>query len=879
MIHVAKSHRIHGLKLYGLKQAAVATGLMATAFAVRTHATPAVPIESTTKGVVEINPVTRNDRASAAKLTLAENGTAELPIIVSANASKVTRDAAQDLAQTLQKVTGAAFAVQIGDGSSGIVVGTIAEFPQPGLDKALEIRNGYDGREAYAIRTGPKRLLLLGATDLGASDAAYRFLNEVGCRWFFPNEAWEVLPKTSTLSFGRDITDRPQILARNIWFEAGSGNKELNDKYVLWRHRNRQEESFKFNAGHNMDTVIKVNKAAFDAHPEYLAAVKQKDGTLKRTGPQLELSNPAVRKMVDDYAVNYFVQNPKADMVSLDPADTWTHSESPESLAMGSVSDRVFGMVNEAARAVEKAYPGQGKMVGVLSYSAHWDPPSFPMEPNVHVQVSGLGQGKYSAAEREKMWPTLSRNLGFYEYYSVWLWSFDLLPGSWINDPVLLQKNLRARVAGSATAISAESTSTWASNGRAYYLATQLMWNPDIDVDAVLNDFDTKCFGAGAPAMKRYFERLNPGNKPLMSGHLLGLCFRDIDEASKATQDRPDIQARLDQLKMYLRYEQIIWMRDKEPHSGAEKAALTTAMMTSLFRTRGYALTSWEMTRENWGRNKYPGKDNEPWMVDKPLLHEEIEADFQDGLKHFAPKIRDLGPKPAFSDDVVPVAWPAALKGEAAPSEQFFQGTCRYALYSRTGEPLEFSTWAGHEWGGINRFTITDAKGKEIASGMPKKDTTEDHTIEVPRPGLYYLDYIDKGSTWAFHAEPGIVATLPMGQTQDYRNTRPMPDMYFYVPKGTKNIEYFYGKTHFQIGGPHQVVDPGGKVVQDVNVDGDYVSVPVPEGMDGKLWRLRNAVLGLYQFNNAPDNLAASPEALLIPRELAIKDGLAIAGK
>ncbi len=54
----------------------------------------------------------------------------------------------------------------------------------------------------------------------------------------------------------------------------------------------------------------------------------------------------------------------------------------------------------------------------------------------------------------------------------------------------------------------------------------------------------------------------------------------------------------------------------------------------------------------------------------------------------------------------------------------------------------------------------------------------------------------------------------------------------------------------------------------------DWVTVPVPAGKDGQLWRLHDAVLGLFWFNNLPTVMAASPQALLLPRELVERDGL-----
>jgi hypothetical protein len=808
--------------------------------------------------------------AGPVELELARGKQALQPIVISSQASPSTEAVAAELADYLKRITGAEFKVQAGDGSRGLVLGTLAEFPSPDLAKPLEIRDGFNGKEAFAIRTEPKRILLIGATDLGASHAAFRFLEEIGCRWFFPPKEWEVVPSIPALRFSANLTERPAIPSRSIWFEAGSGGEQQNADYVAWKRHNRQAESFVVNAGHNLDAVIRANETEFKKHPEYLALTGG-----KRQGYQLELSNPAVRKMVVELALDFFDKNPTADMVSLEPADTVQHSESPESLAMGSVSDRVFGMANEAAKALQKSYPG--KMVGLYSYNAHWDPPSFPLEPNVHVLLAGLGQGKFTPAERDALWPQRCHNLGFYEYYSVWLWSYDKLPGSWVNDIKGAREHVRGIVARGGTSVSAESTSSWGSNGRGYYLINKLMWNPELDVEAAAQDFYDKAFGPGAAAMKRYFERLDPGTRPFLSKHLLGLAFRDVDEASKKAADRPDVQARLDHIKQYLRYIHLDWMRNREAGPEDRKNKLSVDIMTSLFRTRGAVLTAWEMIRQNWGGNKNPGADHEPWMVDKPYTHEETEQEFQEGIEFFQP--RQLGEAVRFSEDLVPISWAEASAEEfQVPTSQHYQGSAVYALYSFKGEPLEFETWAGDAWGGINRFVVTDAKKKEIAKGQPKNKKTLKHKIAVPAPGLYYLDYNDNGSYWAMTIEPGRVATIPLGSQRDYRNSKVMTEVFFYVPKGTKAVEYYYTRTAFHPGGPHRVMLPNGSLGRNVDVNGDWVSVPVPAGMDGKLWSIRDAVQGLFWFNNVPNYIAATPAGLMVPRELAIKDGLKILG-
>jgi hypothetical protein len=90
---------------------------------------------------------------TASGIMLAEDGHALLKIVISEKASERTVAVAAELAQYLQRITGAEFEVGAGDGTTGVVLGTLAEFPDAALDEPLAIRDGFDGREAYAIRS------------------------------------------------------------------------------------------------------------------------------------------------------------------------------------------------------------------------------------------------------------------------------------------------------------------------------------------------------------------------------------------------------------------------------------------------------------------------------------------------------------------------------------------------------------------------------------------------------------------------------------------------------------------------------------------------------------------------------------------------------
>jgi hypothetical protein len=94
--------------------------------------------------------------------------------------------------------------------------------------------------------------------------------------------------------------------------------------------------------------------------------------------------------------------------------------------------------------------------------------------------------------------------------------------------------------------------------------------------------------------------------------------------------------------------------------------------------------------------------------------------------------------------------------------------------------------------------------------------------------------------------------------------------LFFYVPKGTQIIGgYIPPRTK------GRMFDPEGQIVksfeQEIPPNGGYFKVGVPEGMDGKFWKL-TAVRGI-RFLTIPDLLARSPKEMLLPAEVVEADG------
>jgi hypothetical protein len=208
-----------------------------------------------------------------------------------------------------------------------------------------------------------------------------------------------------------------------------------------------------------------------------------------------------------------------------------------------------------------------------------------------------------------------------------------------------------------------------------------------------------------------------------------------------------------------------------------------------------------------------------------------------------------------------------------APLTQAFQRVEKYAIASTNGEPIKLDITVGiiawYRDRPDAKWTLKNEKGRIVLQGQQKLDgETHRLTLKVPRAGTYFFECNDASAGWRITVpaeRPAVwlcnrgVRIVPLGQ---------FPERFFYVPRGTKQLQFFYS------GNACKVIGPDRKPITDVNVDDEVVTIPVPEGKDGTVWSLSPHSHSQLWFFNAPNVLAASPTALLLPRGLVSKDNI-----
>ncbi|MEM7012191.1 MAG: DUF4838 domain-containing protein, partial [Verrucomicrobiota bacterium] len=486
--------------------------------------------------------------SSAIGVEFAADGEAKLDIVVSAKGDETIQNAANDLSEYLHRISGADFEITNGSGSAGIVLGLPEHFSD--LPESLETEFG-DGpfeRDHYRITSTEDGLYLLGATSNAVEFAVWDLLHEFGYRFYFPSENWEIIPKRRQLQIEVDRIERPDFYNRS----APRGGIRtglqpwLEEPWRDWQIRNRTASSFELNTGHSYISIIKRNQAQFDAHPEYLALL---DG--KRGGVKFCISNPGLRELIVRDAVAAFKAEPEKDSVSLDPSDGGGWCECEACHEMGSVSDRVVLLSNQAAEAVNALGLGQ-KFIGIYAYNDYSLPPTVDVHPNVIVSLAtAFIKGDQTFDEMLAGWSEKTDIIGIREYYGLPVWHQSMPGSAKAGQPIPLTQTIIDQHAAGARFINAESDNAWGANGLGYYLASKLTWNVETPIDETIDEFLADCFGEAKEPMREFYEFIGSG--PRHSDHMVGTMYRQLQAARQLTDDAK-IHARIDDLVLYTRY-------------------------------------------------------------------------------------------------------------------------------------------------------------------------------------------------------------------------------------------------------------------------------------------------------------------------------------
>ena len=374
------------------------------------------------------------------------------------------------------------------------------------------------GREGFRLRTTGRDVVVMGGDGAGTLFGVYELLERLGWRCYVDDPLGTVIPKCETITVpGLDVTDKPDFPMRWIGWGAHSFRIRGN------AGRRGLPSGFDVQPGiyHAMYRYFSP-KDYFETHPEWFALY---DGRRKLHDDAKPCTTaPAAALTVAMNMRRLLGAQPDVDLISLAFKDGASYCQCAHCQACDetdtprdqSFSRRALLFYNAVAGHLEKTHPDTKILAG--AYHVYNRPPKDP-DLKAHRALS-LVLCHYTSyclmhpvtdptcpknAEYRKLlagWQKLIPDVYFYEYY----WT----PG-WCELPCPLVHVVREDIPHfhgiGCKGLYTQYGSVW-NTFLSNYVAARLLWDVETDVDALLDDFYHRFFGAAHAPMRAYFDAL-----------------------------------------------------------------------------------------------------------------------------------------------------------------------------------------------------------------------------------------------------------------------------------------------------------------------------------------------------------------------------------
>jgi hypothetical protein len=546
--------------------------------------------------------------AEAQQFTLVKNGLSKNVIVIPEKATVNEIHAAKVLQDYIERISGASLPIQTDNArpqNGEILIGNVnrAELknvPEEKLDK-----------DGVFIKNNGKNLVITGGTDKGVLYGVYTFLEKyLGCRKY--SAAVTNVPKKKTIVLGA-INDMqlPAFSYRETFYRDAQ-----DPEYQLWHKLDSHVGPGKSEWGywvHTFGTLLNPQGYG-ETHPEYFSYYDGKrhagtipswDGAGVQPEAQLCLSNPDVLEIVCKNLKAAIDKNPDAIYWSVSQNDNVNYCRcdkcaaidkqyaafTPEQKmysthggskypALGSGS--ILAFVNKVA----ERFPN--KIISTLAYQYSRVPPKdIVPRKNVNIMLCSIESARNTTMEKGdtsfasdlKGWGKLTNNIIVWDY--VIRFSNLLAPFPNLR---ILQPNLKFMHDNHVSAVFEQGNREIGgefSELRAYMI-DKLLWNPDINIDAVMNDFLTGYYGKASRQIKQYIDILHNNNmeesgykmsifgKPaqekdtMLSDSLIAVYNKLFDDAEKAVADSPEIVERVKTARLPVYYAMLEIAKDEK---------------------------------------------------------------------------------------------------------------------------------------------------------------------------------------------------------------------------------------------------------------------------------------------------------------------------
>lgn len=475
----------------------------------------------------------------AAPLVLAENGNIRGKVILGKDSAREERFAKEFLEKYLKKISGGK---SMGEGKPQIPIYLAALTGKSGTLLPTDMAGGLKKNghpEAFYIRITPRQIHIGANTPQGVLYGVFTFVEKyLGVRWFHAGKDGEHCPRMSTIKLSpcNDLQS-PAFTRRSSGGWHGSVKPWDIGEYQIWQIRNKMQVrtpemnlkkvekiderlfgNLKREYGNHMTFVQSVPDRLFKTHPEYFPLQKGKRTLAKRS--QRCLSNPAVQKLVLDYGIRKGKEGSLFGVGFHDSIHTWC--ECANCIKMGtykgkySLSTIAHRFVSEMTKKILAVCPDAGGQRALIyaNFRDLPEDPSITYDKRVMVLYCSHGRCYVHPLDspetscnkkflREiKAWKKRCPYMGIYDYYAYSVSPYCPLEFVLAKDLKYYYHKLGLR------AFYDDNTNRklpiTESNWQFHYVLSKLLWDPDQDIDRLMDETYSIYYGKGADIMKKY---------------------------------------------------------------------------------------------------------------------------------------------------------------------------------------------------------------------------------------------------------------------------------------------------------------------------------------------------------------------------------------
>ena len=438
-------------------------------------------------------------------IVLTQDGTSRYSIVLPSAATEYEERAAQVLQEYLLQISGTPLPIIKANAHRSryeILLGQNERLDELTLGINLNSLKS----DGFIIRTDSMRLIIAGGNEKGTLYGVYTFLEKyLRCRMYSPKV--KVIPQQEKIALGT-INDLqvPVIGFRDTHYKV-----TWDTEYTDWHKLDHDKDGGRPDWGmwvHTFNELVPPD-IYYTEHPEYFAMVKG-----QRIPTQLCLSNPDVLEITIQNLRKKIAQNPIATYWSVSQNDNKDYCTCDKCKAIddreGSPSGSIINFVNQVA----EQFPD--KMISTLAYEyGRHAPKTLRPVDNVNIMLCSIEAYRHKPLTEDTAstdfvrdvedWGKISKDIIVWDYVI----QFPNLISPFPNLHIL-QPNLQFFAAHGVNAMFEQGNREVGGEFAELraYLISKLLWNPNENVDTLMNDFLRGYYGAAAKPIRQYINEM-----------------------------------------------------------------------------------------------------------------------------------------------------------------------------------------------------------------------------------------------------------------------------------------------------------------------------------------------------------------------------------